>query len=56
MTADMRSMRASSAGSRSRQFDLTTTIEWYRSNPDWWRKLKTGEFTKYYAKQYGSRL
>jgi dTDP-glucose 4,6-dehydratase len=42
----------------TRKFDeaLAATIEWYRANEAWWRKLKTGEFTKYYAQQYGSRL
>jgi dTDP-glucose 4,6-dehydratase len=39
-----------------RKFDLAGTIEWYRTNEAWWRKLKTGEFTRYYAQQYGSRL
>jgi dTDP-glucose 4,6-dehydratase len=35
---------------------LAATIEWYRANQPWWRKLKSGEFTKYYAQQYGERL
>jgi dTDP-glucose 4,6-dehydratase len=39
-----------------RRFDLTETIEWYRTNEAWWRKLKTNEFARYYAQQYGSRL
>jgi dTDP-glucose 4,6-dehydratase len=39
-----------------RKFDLASTIEWYRTNEAWWRKLKGGEFSKYYAQQYGSRL
>jgi dTDP-glucose 4,6-dehydratase len=41
-----------------RDFDeaLRATIEWYRSNESWWRKIKSGEFAKYYSEQYGSRL
>ncbi len=35
---------------------LITTIEWYQTNVDWWRKIKSGEFKKYYQQQYGSRL
>jgi len=30
------------------------TITWYRDHPDWWRPIKTGEFRKYYEKQYGA--
>jgi len=35
---------------------LASTIEWYTLNRSWWRKLKSGEFQKYYAQQYGKRL
>ncbi len=35
---------------------LITTIEWYQTNVNWWRKIKSGEFKKYYQQQYGSRL
>jgi dTDP-glucose 4,6-dehydratase len=34
---------------------LTTTVEWYRANPGWWRPIKSGEFRAYYQRQYGSR-
>ena len=34
---------------------LAATVEWYRSHPEWWRPLKSGEFRAYYEKQYGSR-
>ena len=34
---------------------LTATVEWYRSHPEWWQPLKSGEFRAYYDKQYGSR-
>ncbi len=32
---------------------IRTTIEWYRSHESWWREIKTGEYLKYYEKQYG---
>ena len=34
---------------------LTATVEWYRSHPEWWLPLKSGEFRAYYDKQYGNR-
>ena len=35
---------------------LDATIDWYVANETWWRKIKSGEFRKYYDKQYGTRL
>jgi dTDP-glucose 4,6-dehydratase len=35
---------------------LDATIDWYVHNESWWRKIKSGDFKKYYAEQYGSRL
>ncbi len=35
---------------------LDATIDWYVQNPSWWGKIKGGDFKKYYAAQYGSRL
>ncbi len=35
---------------------LDATVDWYVQNEAWWRKLKSGEFKKYYAEQYGRRL
>lgn len=32
---------------------LAATIDWYRSNPDWWKRVKSGAYREYYAKQYG---
>jgi dTDP-glucose 4,6-dehydratase len=32
---------------------LAATIEWYRENQAWWRKIKSGEFLEYYQRQYG---
>lgn len=31
---------------------LKLTIEWYKNNPKWWKSIKTGEYLKYYKKQY----
>ncbi len=33
---------------------LEKTIEWYKNNHDWWEKIKSGEYQKYYKEQYGS--
>src|SRR3989344_4563097 len=32
---------------------LEKTVEWYTNNENWWKKLKTKEFQKYYEDQYG---
>ncbi len=32
---------------------LAATVEWYRGNEDWWRRIKSGEYREYYEKQYG---
>ena len=31
------------------------TVEWYGTHQDWWRKIKTGEYLKYYERMYGNR-
>jgi len=31
---------------------LERTVAWYRDNPQWWRRLKSGEWREYYAQQY----
>lgn len=31
---------------------IIDTIEWYKNNTEWWQKIKTGEFKKYYTEQY----
>lgn len=31
---------------------LVKTVEWYKENKVWWKKLKNAEFEKYYNKQY----
>ncbi len=33
---------------------LAETIEWYKSNAQWWQRVKSGEYREYYAKQYGA--
>jgi dTDP-glucose 4,6-dehydratase len=35
---------------------LDATIGWYVQNESWWRRIKSGEFSRYYDQQYGSRL
>lgn len=35
---------------------IILTAKWYRDNEWWWRKIKSGEFRKYYEAQYGERL
>jgi len=35
---------------------LQKTIEWYREQRGWWERIKSGEYRKYYAQQYGERL
>lgn len=35
---------------------LEATVDWYVQNEAWWRKIKGGDFKKYYTAQYGSRL
>jgi dTDP-glucose 4,6-dehydratase len=35
---------------------LAKTVDWYKNNEDWWRKIKSGEYMEYYEKQYGGNL
>lgn len=35
---------------------LAETVDWYRSNRDWWEPLKSGEYLAYYGRQYAERL
>ena len=32
---------------------LEKTVEWYKTHENWWKRLKTQEFQKYYEEQYG---
>ena len=34
---------------------LKDTIAWFKNNADWWKPIKSGEFRKYYEKQYGAK-
>jgi len=34
---------------------IRRTIDWYRANTQWWQRIKTGEYLKYYQQQYGGR-
>lgn len=33
---------------------LIKTVNWYKDNENWWRGVKSGDYKKYYEKQYGS--
>lgn len=39
------------------QYDFDTylkrTIDWYTEHEDWWKRVKSGAYSTYYAKQYG---
>jgi dTDP-glucose 4,6-dehydratase len=35
---------------------LQETIRWYETHPDWVAHIRTGNYLKYYEKQYGRRL
>jgi dTDP-glucose 4,6-dehydratase len=35
--------------------DLAKTIRWYREHPEWWGKIKSGEFQRYYEQVYAKR-
>ena len=32
---------------------LRKTIDWYRTNRDWWQRIKDGSYQDYYERQYG---
>ena len=32
---------------------IRKTIAWYKSNEDWWKRIKSGTYREYYEKQYG---
>ncbi|HNY87176.1 MAG TPA: dTDP-glucose 4,6-dehydratase [Candidatus Hydrogenedentes bacterium] len=32
---------------------IALTVQWYKDNEGWWRKIKSGEFREYYRRQYG---
>ena len=32
---------------------LEKTVEWYKTNEEWWKNVKSGAYQEYYQKQYG---
>ncbi len=34
---------------------LASTVQWYMECTAWWKKIKTGEYLKYYEATYGRR-
>jgi dTDP-glucose 4,6-dehydratase len=34
---------------------METTVKWYKKNEEWWRRIKSGEYAKYYEKMYRDR-
>ena len=34
---------------------LEKTVNWYKSQSGWWQRIKTGEYTKFYEKNYSKR-
>lgn len=32
---------------------LVKTVEWFKTNEAWWKRVKSGEYQQYYAEQYG---
>lgn len=34
---------------------LAATVDWYVNNESWWRRIKTGEYAKYYQRMYSKR-
>ncbi|MBL8758862.1 MAG: dTDP-glucose 4,6-dehydratase [Phycisphaerae bacterium] len=33
---------------------LEATVNWYRANSAWWKRVKSGEYRTYYTQQYGA--
>ena len=42
--------------SRDFREGMRETVEWYRANRGWWEPIKSGEFRRYYERQYAQRL
>jgi len=34
---------------------IRLTVEWYQAHPEWWKKIKTGEYLAYYDRMYKDR-
>ena len=37
------------------EIGIEETIQWYLDHQQWWKNIKTGEYLKYYEKQYGDK-
>jgi dTDP-glucose 4,6-dehydratase len=37
------------------EIGMPKTIQWYLDNQSWWKRIQSGEYETYYAKQYGAR-
>ena len=35
---------------------METTVRWYADHREWWEKIKSGDFRRYYERMYGERL
>lgn len=35
---------------------VKSTVEWYKSNESWWRRVKSGDYSLFYTKHYGPKL
>jgi dTDP-glucose 4,6-dehydratase len=35
--------------------DLPSVVDWYVKNESWWRRVKSGEYAKYYERMYSGR-
>jgi dTDP-glucose 4,6-dehydratase len=35
---------------------LSKTVAWYQEHPEWWQRIKSGEYAKYYESQYQGRV
>jgi dTDP-glucose 4,6-dehydratase len=35
---------------------IARTVRWYLDNQEWWRRVRSGDWNDYYARQYGDRL
>jgi len=35
---------------------IKETVDWFLGNKEWWQKIKSGEYQKYYQQQYGGKL
>ena len=34
---------------------IKRTVDWFKNNESWWKEIKSGEYQKYYEKQYGAK-